>query len=155
VTAMARSLYVRALRLHHVRPSAALRLLYLEGAVAVAGLAALAELASWWGILVLPAVVAALVKAEDVATGYRRARASGARWPAAVATTPLVRAAPVGRARPVGALAQPFTGTPWSAPQTPQVRRPGAHRALADPARAWGRAAVPQPATRHQHTTQL
>jgi hypothetical protein len=139
---MARSLYARALRLHHVRPGQALRLLYVEGAVALAGLAALAELASWWSVLVLPVLVAALVKVEDVATGYRRARRTGGAWAPAPPT--------VGRARPVSPAYQPATSPTWAQPQTLRVRRPGAHRALTDPDRVWARAAVPQPATLHQ-----
>jgi hypothetical protein len=144
---MAGPLYTRALRLRHLRPGPVLRLLYLEGAVLVAGLAALAELASWWGVLVLPAVVAALVKVEDVATGYRRARVTGA-----APATPAP--ATVGRARPLTpALPAPAAGAPWSQPQLLRVRRPGAHRALADTDRVWARAAVPQTATPH-HSSQ-
>jgi hypothetical protein len=153
VSAVARPLYSRALRLHHIRPGPILRLIYLEGAVGLAGLAALAELASWWSILVLPAVVGALVKAEDVATGYRRARASATPWPSVVTDAPATPV-PVGQARPAGVLTQPFAGSAWSPSQAVPARNPGAHRALAEPVRAWGRAAVPQPATRPPHTSQ-
>lgn len=62
-------LYARMLRLRHLAPSGFLCFVYLEGAVALAILLALAELVSWWGVLVLPAVVAVMVKLNDVIAG--------------------------------------------------------------------------------------
>ena len=59
-------MYVRMLRLRNVAPSGLLCFVFLEGAVALAGLLALAELVSWWGVVVLPAAVAAMVKLNDV-----------------------------------------------------------------------------------------
>lgn len=41
----------------------------LEGSVAVALLLALAELVTWWALIILPALVALLVKANDVVAG--------------------------------------------------------------------------------------
>jgi hypothetical protein len=87
---VSRPIYARVLRLRHVQPGTGLRLLFIEGTVLLAGLAALAELASWWSVPLLPLVVAALVKVEDVATGYRRA-AFAATVPAAASPS---RAAP-------------------------------------------------------------
>ena len=70
-------LYARLLRLRHIHPGALLCGLYFEGAIAVGALAALAEFASWWGMLVLPVLVALLVKLEDEVSGLRvRARAA-------------------------------------------------------------------------------
>ncbi|MCU7730534.1 hypothetical protein ODJ79_43045, partial [Actinoplanes sp. KI2] len=51
-------LYARMLRLRHVAPSGFLCFLFLEGTVVLGALLALAELVSWWGVLVLPATVA-------------------------------------------------------------------------------------------------
>ena len=62
-------LYARMLRLRHLAPSGFLCFVYLEGAVALGILLALAELVSWWGVLVLPAVVAVMVKLNDVIAG--------------------------------------------------------------------------------------
>jgi hypothetical protein len=49
-----------------------LTFLLFEGMVAVAALLALAELASWWAVAVLPAAVAAMVKVNDLVTGAYR-----------------------------------------------------------------------------------
>jgi hypothetical protein len=62
-------LYARTLRLRHLAPSGFLCFLFLEGAVALGVLLALAELVSWWGVLVLPATVAGMVKLNDVFAG--------------------------------------------------------------------------------------
>jgi hypothetical protein len=67
------------LRLRHIHPGGLSRLLFLEGAIAVGFLAALADLASWWSMLVLPATVALVVKLDDLVTGARRARAPAPR----------------------------------------------------------------------------
>ena len=72
-------LYARILRLRHLAPSGFLCFVYLEGAVALGILLALAELVSWWGVFVLPAVVALMVKLNDVVAGLlaRPARTPG------------------------------------------------------------------------------
>ena len=62
-------LYARALRLRHLAPSGLLCFVFLEGAVVLGVLLALAELVSWWGVLVLPASVALMVKFNDMVTG--------------------------------------------------------------------------------------
>ena len=62
-------LYARMLRLRHVAPSGFLCFVFLEGAVALGVLLALAELVSWWGVLVLPATVAGMVKLNDAIAG--------------------------------------------------------------------------------------
>ncbi|GAB1690064.1 hypothetical protein [Krasilnikovia sp. M28-CT-15] len=62
-------LYARMLRLKHLAPSGFLCFLFLEGSVALAILLALAELVSWWGVLVLPVAVAAMVKFNDLIAG--------------------------------------------------------------------------------------
>ncbi|SCE85743.1 hypothetical protein GA0074695_1647 [Micromonospora viridifaciens] len=61
-----RPLYARVLGLRFVNPGGVLCFLFFEGAVALAVLLALAELVSWWAVLVLPAVVAAMVKLNDL-----------------------------------------------------------------------------------------
>jgi hypothetical protein len=62
-------LYARALRLRHLAPSGLLCFVFLEGAIALGVLLALAELVSWWGVLVLPTTVAMMVKLNDVIAG--------------------------------------------------------------------------------------
>jgi hypothetical protein len=65
-------LYWRLLRLRYTRPNGWLRALYFEGAVALGVVLVLAELASVWTIVVLPLVVAVVVKANDVLAGNLR-----------------------------------------------------------------------------------
>jgi len=62
-------LYARMLGLQYLAPGGFLCFVFLEGAVALGILLALAELVSWWGVLVLPAMVAAMVKLNDVVAG--------------------------------------------------------------------------------------
>ena len=64
-----RPLYARMLRLRHLAPSGFLCFVFLEGAVVLGILLALAELVNWWGVLVLPATVAIMVKLNDVVAG--------------------------------------------------------------------------------------
>ncbi|MGC1209874.1 MAG: hypothetical protein WA890_01195 [Micromonospora sp.] len=61
-----RPLYARVLGLRFVNPGGVLCFLFFEGAVALAVLLALAELVSWWAVLVLPAAVAVMVKLNDM-----------------------------------------------------------------------------------------
>ncbi|MFV2115420.1 hypothetical protein ACFHW0_24200 [Micromonospora sp. LOL_025] len=61
-----RPLYARLLRLRFVNPGGVLCFLFFEGAVALAALLALAELVTWWAVLILPATVAAMVKLNDM-----------------------------------------------------------------------------------------
>jgi len=55
------------LGLRHVNPGGLLRFVYFEGAIFLGVLLGLAELVNWWGVLVLPASVALMVKINDVA----------------------------------------------------------------------------------------
>ena len=61
--------YWRMLRLGHVRPNAWQRAALVEGVLAVAVVLVLADVASAWTLVVLPALVAAIVKAHDVLAG--------------------------------------------------------------------------------------
>jgi hypothetical protein len=61
-----RPLYARLLGLRFVNPGGVLCFLFFEGTIALAVLLALAELVTWWAVLVLPVVVAAMVKLNDV-----------------------------------------------------------------------------------------
>lgn len=71
-------LYWRLLRLRHIHPNGWQRALLAEGVLAVALVLVLAEKASVWTLLVLPVVVAALVKVNDLlAGGLRNAARSG------------------------------------------------------------------------------
>lgn len=65
-------MYWRVLRLRNVRPNGWLRALFFEGSVALAVVLVLAEAASVWTIVVLPLVVAIIVKANDVVVGSLR-----------------------------------------------------------------------------------
>ena len=49
-----RPLYARVLGLRFVNPGGVLCFLFFEGAVALAVLLALAELVTWWAVLILP-----------------------------------------------------------------------------------------------------
>jgi len=62
-------LYARMLGLQYLAPGGFLCFVFLEGAVALGILLALAELVSWWGVLVLPMTVAVMVKLNDVVAG--------------------------------------------------------------------------------------
>ncbi|MGY0233388.1 hypothetical protein [Longispora urticae] len=75
-----RPLYARVLRLRHVHPGGLMCFLLLEGSVLLAVLLSMAELVSWWSVLVLPLVVAVMVKVNDVVAGANR----GPQPPAAV-----------------------------------------------------------------------
>ena len=68
-----RPLYPRLLRLRHIAPNAWQRALLGEGALAVAALLVLADLATAWTLLVLPLAVAAIVKAHDLLAGALQA----------------------------------------------------------------------------------
>ncbi|MET8309470.1 hypothetical protein [Micromonospora sp. NPDC005173] len=61
-----RPLYARLLNLRFVNPGGVLCFLFFEGTIALAALLALAELVTWWSVLVLPAVVAVMVKLNDM-----------------------------------------------------------------------------------------
>ncbi len=63
------ALYARLLRLRHVSPNGWQRAVLGEGAVAVAALLVLADVASAWTLLVLPLTVAAVVKGHDALAG--------------------------------------------------------------------------------------
>ncbi len=62
-------LYPRLLRLRHVYPSGVHRALLVEGTAFVGLLGALADKASWWAPVVLPAAAAVVVKFHDVIAG--------------------------------------------------------------------------------------
>jgi len=64
-----RPFYPRLLRLRHVHPNGWQRAVLGEGALLVAILLVLADLASAWTLLVLPVAVAVLVKAHDGLAG--------------------------------------------------------------------------------------
>ena len=68
-----RPLYARLLRLRRLRLGAWQRAVLGEGSLALAALLVLADLASAWALLVLPLLVAAVVKAHDVVAGLLHA----------------------------------------------------------------------------------
>ena len=62
-------LYWRVLRLRHVRPNGWQRAVLFEGVTAVAVTLVLADVASAWTLVVLPAATAVVVKAHDLIAG--------------------------------------------------------------------------------------
>ena len=62
-------LYPRLLRLRHIHPNAWQRAALGEGAIGVGVLLAMADLATAWGIVVIPLAVAGIVKAHDALQG--------------------------------------------------------------------------------------
>jgi hypothetical protein len=64
-----RPLYCRLLHLKHVRPNSWQRAALGEGAIAVAGILVLADLASLWVLPALPLAVAVVVKGHDLLAG--------------------------------------------------------------------------------------
>jgi hypothetical protein len=64
-----RPLYPRLLHLQHVHPNAWQRAALGEGALGVAALLCLADVASLWTLVALPVGVAAVVKAHDLLAG--------------------------------------------------------------------------------------
>ena len=64
-----RPLYPRLLRLRHVHPNVLQRAALGEGALLVAALLVLADLATAWTLVVLPVAVAGLVKSHDLLAG--------------------------------------------------------------------------------------
>jgi len=74
-----RPLYPRLLRLKNVSPNGWQRALLGEGALALAVVLVLADVASAWTLLALPLGVAVFVKAHDVLAGLLTRPAAGSR----------------------------------------------------------------------------
>jgi hypothetical protein len=80
-----RPVYARALRLDYLQLSPFACVFLFEGMIALAVLLSLAELVTWWSVILLPATVAVLVKINDVVAslfgcskmGRRLSRARG------------------------------------------------------------------------------
>lgn len=126
-----RPLYARALGLQYLRPSGMLCFFFFEGAIALATLLALAELVTWWAVLILPVAIAVMVKINDVIAGF------GARAAARTRGRAAVRTAAREAARRAAATPAPKVAPPKSEP--PAVKKPVIERPII------GRAAVPQP----------
>jgi hypothetical protein len=121
--AVRRPLYARALRLRHISPSGIFCFIFLEGAVALGILLALAELVSWWGVIVLPVTVAAMVKLNDLIAGLL-GRSSAPVKPVAASAAVLHPAAAGGGRRAIG--------------EESTTRLPGAGRPTEAGAQSWG-----------------
>jgi hypothetical protein len=139
-------LYARILGLQYVAPSGFLCFVFLEGAVALGFLLALAELVSWWGVLVLPLSVAVMVKLNDVVAGML-ARPSAPVAVTASQTQPVRPAAPWAPIRPEEARTVDLRGRLADRMRTPGDVDAGA---LNGPpvARLWADQRVRQSATR-------
>ncbi|WP_290869878.1 hypothetical protein [Hamadaea sp.] len=81
-----RPFYARVLGLHYIRPSGLLCFFFFEGAIALATLLALAELVTWWAVVVLPGAIAVMVKINDLIAGFGVRSAARAQARAAVRT---------------------------------------------------------------------
>jgi hypothetical protein len=64
-----RTLYARILRLRTLDPGPVISFVFFEVAITVAIVLALLGWVSWWGVLVLPLAVAAMVKVNDIIAG--------------------------------------------------------------------------------------
>lgn len=67
-------LYWRLLRLRHVRPNGWQRAVFVEGVLALSLVLVLADVATAWTLVVLPAASAAAVKAHDLLVGVLQDR---------------------------------------------------------------------------------
>jgi hypothetical protein len=79
VAAKARPLYARALGLQFIQPSNLMCFMFFEGAIALGVLLALAELADWWAVAILPLSVAIMVKVNDAIAGAAARSGTGSR----------------------------------------------------------------------------
>ena len=127
-----RPFYARVLGLQYLRPTGLLCFFFFEGAIALATLLALAELVTWWAVLVLPAAIAVMVKINDVIAGFGVRSAARAQARAAVRSAARQAAR---RAKTPPVAAQP-------APQLPLQEWPDEPAEIGP---AVGRASVPQP----------
>jgi hypothetical protein len=84
-------LYARLLGLQYLAPSGFLCFVFLEGAIVLGILLALAELVSWWGVLVLPITVAVMVKLNDVVAGILARPSVPVAAPSGSAGSPVLR----------------------------------------------------------------
>jgi predicted secreted protein len=99
-----RPVYAKVLGLQYLRPSSLLCFAFFEGAIVLAALLALAELAQWWVVLILPMSVAAMVKLNDVIAGAVVKAGSSVGAPKALGRATVPLAASHGRARRRSAL---------------------------------------------------
>jgi hypothetical protein len=119
-----RPLYARVLRLQHIRPGGLLCFAFFEGSIGVGILLALAELAPWWAALVLPLVVAGMVKVNDVVAGLSararlvpaHARAGTGRRVAVPRARPADTPPPTSRIRARGRASAPGAAAPDALP---------------------------------------
>ena len=131
----ARPLYARILRLDYLQLSGVACFFLFEGMVALAVLLSLAELVNWWSVVVLPAVVAGLVKINDsVASVYGRSsafrRANQARG---IARVPHASVS-VARGTATAPRADGSSDEPSDEPEAPrQVRRQNTNRRRLSP----------------------
>jgi hypothetical protein len=95
--ASGRPFYARVLCLRHLNPSSTVCFVFLEGATAFAIILALAELIPMWGVVLLPACIAAMVKMNDLVAGAA-VRAAAPRPAGAATRRPMRPFRTIGRA---------------------------------------------------------
>ena len=122
-------MYARLLRLRNIHPGGLLCFLFFEGALGLAVLLSLAELVTPWTVIILPVMVALMVKVNDVVAGVHARSVAARGGLKAAGRVPLVargraRVANAMRSRVVGSAAVDG-GTPLAAADTvPTTRRP-------------------------------
>lgn len=116
--------YLRVLRVRHLRLHPVLVFLLFEGSIGLGLVLALADIVSAYGIIAIPAAVAAMVKFNDVIAG-----AFVRPYALAQLRTPRPRDVPAvgrGHVRSRGVAAVPLPGEPESAPAEPMPAEPPA-----------------------------
>ncbi len=127
-------LYARMLGLQYLAPGGFLCFVFLEGAVALGVLLALAELVSWWGVLVLPVMVAAMVKLNDVVAGSLIRPAPAARTtPAVTVRTAPPRSPGAETVRLSAATIEHANEVPALPNEVPALRPAALRHAMTDP----------------------
>lgn len=140
-----RPFYARVLGLQYLRPSGLLCFFFFEGAVALATLLALAELVTWWAVVVLPGAIAIMVKINDVIAGFGVRSAARAHARAAVRTAARQAAKRSARAARLAEAAVPHV-RPAADPEFDDPDDEAfALDEQVDASPAIGRASVPQP----------
>lgn len=91
-----RPLYATVLRLRHLEPGKLACAVFFEGSMVLAMLLAFTDLVSWYGVLTLPATVAAMVKLNDLIAG-RLPNPHAPRRPSRLGTVPTPASEPGGR----------------------------------------------------------
>lgn len=155
--ASGRPFYARVLRLRHLNPSSTVCFVFLEGATAFAIILALAELIPMWGVVLLPACIAAMVKMNDLVAGAA-VRAASTRPAGASTRRPMRPFRTIGRASVPGGAGTDNVGRVYrsTTPEVATTPDPATadteshRRAAAYDLDAWGDDDEPEPVEPHR-----